>query len=128
MPTRILIVDDEETIRDIQSSMLSDAKYKCVQTANGKEALELLDSGEKFDLVISNIMMAPIDGIELLKTTKERYPGIPVLIANPLHDEDVIKATYDLGAYSCLLLPFERKNLLEAVRGALAATYPAESL
>ena len=67
---RILVVDDEETIREIVSSMLTHANYKCRQAASGLEAIALLDSGEEFELMLSDLMMADLDGIGLLERTK----------------------------------------------------------
>ena len=55
---RILVVDDEETIREIVSSMLTTAGYKCRQAGSGMEALALLESGEEFELMLSDLMMA----------------------------------------------------------------------
>ncbi len=80
MPSeRVLVVDDEETIREIVSSMLTAANYKCRQAASGLEALALLDSGEEFELMLSDLMMANLDGIGLLERTKERFPDMPVV-------------------------------------------------
>ena len=72
MPSeRILVVDDEDSIREIVSSMLASANYQCRQAASGLEALALLDSGEEFELMLSDLMMAGMDGIGLLEKTKE---------------------------------------------------------
>ena len=62
---RILVVDDEETIREIVCSMLGGAHFQTRQAANGVEALAILESGEEFDLVLSDLMMAEMDGIAL---------------------------------------------------------------
>ena len=67
---RILVVDDEETIREIVSSMLTTAGYKCRQAGSGMEALALLESGEEFELMLSDLMMANLDGIGLLETNQ----------------------------------------------------------
>ena len=77
---RILVVDDEETIREIVCSMLTSAKYECRQAGSGMEALALLDSGEEFELMLSDLMMANLDGIGLLERTKERFPDMPVVM------------------------------------------------
>ena len=74
---RILVVDDEEAIREIVSSMLTNANYNCRQAASGNEALALLSSGEEFELMLSDLMMADLDGIGLLERTKERFPDMP---------------------------------------------------
>ena len=67
---RILVVDDEETIREIVCSMLGGAHFQTRQAANGVEALSILESGDEFDLVLSDLMMAEMDGIALLERAK----------------------------------------------------------
>src|SRR2546425_8267590 len=120
MPSeRILIVDDEETIREIVSSMLTSANFNCRQAASGMEALALLESGEKFELMLSDLMMANLDGIGLLERTKERFPDMPVVMVTAVHDISVALAAIRNGAYDYLLKPFEREQLLATVRRAL---------
>ena len=120
MPTeRILVVDDEETIREIVCSMLTTANYRCQQAASGMEALALLESGEEFELMLSDLMMANLDGIGLLERTKERFPDMPVVMVTAVHDISVALAAIRNGAYDYLLKPFEREQLLATVRRAL---------
>jgi putative nucleotidyltransferase with HDIG domain len=116
---RILVVDDEETIREIVSSMLTTAGYKCRQAASGNEALALLESKEEFELMLSDLMMANLDGIGLLERTKERFPDMPVVMVTAVHDISVALAAIRNGAYDYLLKPFEREQLLATVRRAL---------
>ena len=116
---RILVVDDEDTIREIVSSMLSFANYQCRQAASGREALALLDSGETFELMLSDLMMAELDGIGLLERTKEKYPDMPVVMVTAVHDISVALKAIRNGAYDYLLKPFEREQLLNTVRRAL---------
>src|SRR5678815_4071118 len=116
---RILVVDDEETIREIVSSMLTTAGYQCRQAASGLEALALLESGEEFELMLSDLMMANLDGIGLLERTKERFPEMPVVMVTAVHDISVALAAIRNGAYDYLLKPFEREQLLATVRRAL---------
>jgi putative nucleotidyltransferase with HDIG domain len=116
---RILVVDDEETIRDVVVAMLTAAHYKTRQAGSGVEALALLNSGEEFELMLSDLMMAELDGIGLLEKTKEKYPDMPVVMVTAVHDISVaLKALRD-GAYDYLLKPFERDQLLATVRRAL---------
>ena len=116
---RILVVDDEESIREIVCSMLTTANYKCRQAGSGMEALALLESGEKFELMLSDLMMANLDGIGLLEKTKERFPDMPVVMVTAVHDISVALAAIRNGAYDYLLKPFEREQLLATVSRAL---------
>src|SRR5690349_22535804 len=116
---RILVVDDEEAIREVVTSMLGSAGYKCQQASSGKEALAILDSGGQFELILSDLMMAELDGIGLLERTKEKYPDMPVVMVTAVHDISVALAALRNGAYDYLLKPFEREQLLATVRRAL---------
>ena len=99
--------------------MLTTANYKCRQAASGMEALALLESGEEFELMLSDLMMANLDGIGLLERTKERFPEMPVVMVTAVHDISVALAAIRNGAYDYLLKPFEREQLLATVRRAL---------
>src|SRR5271167_297753 len=116
---RILVVDDEETIREIVCSMLAGAHFHTRQAANGLEALAILDSGDEFDLVLSDLMMAEMDGIALLERAKERYPDVPIVMVTTVHDISVALQAIRNGAYDYLPKPFEREQLLNTVRRAL---------
>src|SRR3954452_6020727 len=116
---RILIVDDEEAIREIVASMLSMAGYRCQQAGSGVEALAVLQSGEEFELMLSDLMMAELDGIGLLERTKEKYPDMPGVMVTAVHDISVALAALRSGAYDYLLKPFEREQLLATVRRAM---------
>ena len=116
---RILVVDDEEPIREIISSMLSAAGYKTRQAASGMEALAILNSTGEFELMLSDLMMAELDGIALLERSKEKYPDMPVIMVTAVHDISVALAAIRNGAYDYLLKPFEREQLLAMVRRAL---------
>src|SRR5437899_3746231 len=116
---RILVVDDEEPIREIISSMLNAAGYKTRQGSSGMEALAILNSTGEFELVLSDLMMAELDGIALLERSKEKYPDMPVIMVTAVHDISVALAAIRNGAYDYLLKPFEREQLLATVRRAL---------
>lgn len=119
MPDRILVVDDEEPIREIVASMLGAAGYRCKQAGSGMEALAVLASGDEFELMLSDLMMADLDGIGLLERTKEKYPDMPVVMVTAVHDISVALAAIRNGAYDYLLKPFEREQLLNTVSRAL---------
>src|SRR5215831_7617741 len=119
MPDRILVVDDEEPIREIVASMLGTAGYICEQAGSGIEALAVLNSGDEFELMLSDLMMADLDGIGLLERTKEKYPDMPVVMVTAVHDISVALAAIRNGAYDYLLKPFEREQLLNTVSRAL---------
>src|SRR3982751_6761034 len=116
---RVLVVDDEESIREIVASMLAAAGYVTRQASSGMEALGILNSGEEFDLMLSDLMMRDLDGIGLLEQTKTGYPDLPVIMVTAVRDISVALAAIRNGAYDYLLKPFERDQLLAMVKRAL---------
>ncbi len=116
---RILVVDDEDAIREIVSSMLTSAGYRCTQAASGVAALTVLEAEGDFELMLSDLMMAELDGIGLLERAKEKYPDMPVVMVTAVHDISVALAAIRNGAYDYLLKPFEREQLMATVRRAL---------
>src|SRR5208282_1306568 len=79
----------------------------------------ILESGGEFDLVLSDLMMAEMDGIALLERIKERYPDVPVVMVTTVHDISVALQAIRNGAYDYLPKPFEREQLLATARRAL---------
>lgn len=116
---RILVADDEEPIREIMAFMLSLAGYRCRHVSGGTQALKLLESGEKFDLITSDICNSEMDGPLFLEQIQRKFPEIPVLMIHAVHDISVSLACIRNGAYDYLLKPFEREQLIFAVRRAL---------
>jgi len=119
MADRILVVDDEKEIRDIVTSTLNSAGYACKKAGSGTEALAALDAGEQFDLMLSNLTMADLDGIGLLERTRDKCPNMPVVIVAAIDEIPVALTAIRDGAYDYLLKPFEREQLLSTVSRAL---------
>ena len=116
---RILVVDDEEPIRELVCAMLNSAGYECGQASSGLQALSRLESGEEYELILSDLMMAGLDGIGLLERARARYPDTPVVMVTAVHDISVALAAIRNGAYDYLLKPFDREQLLVTARRAL---------
>jgi putative nucleotidyltransferase with HDIG domain len=116
---RILVVDDEESIRDVVCSMLKSASYQCRQACSGVEALAVLNADDNFQLVLTDLMMPELDGVGLLEALKAKHQELPVVMVTAVHDISVALAAIRYGAYDYLLKPFEREQLLAVVRRAL---------
>jgi putative nucleotidyltransferase with HDIG domain len=119
MADRILVVDDEEPIREIVSSMLAAANYGCQQCSSGADAMRILESGEPFQLVLYDLMMKDLDGFAFVESTREKFSDMPVIVVTGVHDISVVLAAIRHGAYDYLLKPFDREQLLNTVRRAL---------
>ena len=112
---RILGVDDDELIRELIRSVLGDAGFHCECVPGGEKALELLKSGEKFDLVTTDITNAPMEGIGFLERMKNAFPETPVMVITGFHDPQTASECRTRGACDYVLKPFTRQQLLEAV-------------
>src|SRR5438270_4571007 len=78
-PYRLLVVDDEEAIRELTSTVLADDGYEILMAEDGVHALELLPRFRP-DLVITDLQMPRMSGIELVKIMRQRFPHLPVII------------------------------------------------
>ncbi len=116
---RILVVDDENAIREIVCSILSQAGFECRPVTSGKEALALLHADENYSLVLSDVIMVGMDGLSLLARIRHEHPDIPVVMVTAVHDISVALAAIRNGAYDYLLKPFEGEQLLAIVRRAM---------
>jgi CheY-like chemotaxis protein len=95
---RLLLVDDEESIRDIMALMLSCAGYRCRGVASSIDALKLLEAGEKFDLITSDICNEWMWGSDFVEQVKQRYPEIQTLLITGCWDiPDALHKGPDLG-------------------------------
>lgn len=118
---RILVVDDEEPIREVVCSMLQNSSYVCKQACSGAEALAILAQDSNFQLVLTDLMMPELDGVALMEIVSREYKDVPVVMVTAVHDISVALAAIRNGAYDYLLKPFEREQLLAVVRRALEA-------
>lgn len=116
---RILVVDDEESVREIVCSMLTSAGYRCDEASDGLDALTVLESGEGFDLMLTGLMMPKLDGLGLLEKTKVMFPQLPVVMLTSVRDSDVREAALKRGAADYLLKPCTQEELLRSISHAL---------
>ena len=109
----ILVVDDEMSIRSVLAQVLEKDGYAVTAAASGEEALEFLEQ-KSFALVVSDIKMPGINGLELLKITKERYPDMQVIIITSFASLETALEALRNGAYDYLLKPFEDLSIISA--------------
>ncbi len=114
---KVLVVDDEPPIRKLLRMGLSAQGYEVIDAPNGKTALELLD--EKPNLVILDLGLPDIDGLELLRRIRHRQEGLPVVVLSSRGDEAGKVAALDLGADDYVTKPFGMDELLARMRAAL---------
>ena len=115
---RILVVDDEEAIREVVSTLLEAQGYQCTVVGNGRAALEYLEKNS-LDLVLSDMVMPEMDGLKLLEWLRARNQDIPVIMVTAMHDLSTALEAIRRGAYDYILKPFEKDQLFLSVRRAL---------
>ena len=116
---RILVVDDETSVREVMCSILDQAGYECRPVGSARDALAVLRSSENISIVLSDLVMEGADGLTLLTQMKEAFPDIPIVMVTAVHDISVALAAIRNGAYDYLLKPFDKEQLLAMVRRAL---------
>ncbi len=116
----VLIVDDEEPIREIISSLLEVRGYSCATAPSAVEALPIIAAEpHRFQLILSDIIMPQMSGLVFLERALELYPDLPVVMLSAVHDVRVAMDAIRKGAYDYLVKPFERDQLYFVVGRAL---------
>ena len=118
MPKRILIVDDEPSIRMVLRAHLTRSGYDVTAAENGAEAIDLLRN-EDFHLVVSDLKMPVIDGMEVLAHCKTEYPGLPVILITAHGTVDSAVEAIKNGAQDYVTKPFDSDELLPIIQKAL---------
>lgn len=113
MSKKILIVEDEDIIREVLCSWLEEADYQTLTASNGLAGLEAILQHDP-DLIVADIMMPQLDGIELCRLTRETS-GTPILLLTGLGGEEHRKAGYQVGANDYLVKPVDMEDFLAKV-------------
>jgi putative nucleotidyltransferase with HDIG domain len=116
---RILIVDDDASVRDVISVLLSEEGYRCVVAAGAEEALDLVQH-EETPLVISDMKMPGHDGLWLLERMRDRHPDTAVIMLTGYGDTESAVDCLRRGAVDYLLKPPRLTDLIRAIERALA--------
>ena len=116
-PLKVLVVDDEPPIRKLLRMGLGKQGYEVLEAPNGKTALELL--AEKPDLVVLDLGLPDIQGLELLRMIRGRDEGVPIVVLSSRGDEVGKVQALDLGADDYVTKPFGMDELLARMRAAL---------
>ncbi|MBH0207657.1 MAG: sigma-54-dependent Fis family transcriptional regulator [Nitrospira sp.] len=115
---KILVVDDEQSLREVLSIMLKRAGYAVTSATGGEEAVELLQK-EIYDLVITDLRMPKVDGMEVLSAVKSVSPETVVLIITAFASADSAVEAMKQGAYDYLTKPFQVDEVQLIIRNAL---------
>ncbi len=119
MVSRILVVDDSSVDRSLVAGLLrNNPNYDIELAENGREALELVDTAAP-DLVVTDLVMPEIDGLELVRLMRRRYPQIPVILMTAFGNESVAVEALQAGAAHYVPKARQAERLLETVERVL---------
>jgi len=117
---RILVVDDEKSVREALAALLRHEGYRVVVAENGHVAVEAIEAFT-FDFIIVDIFMPGMNGLETIKVFRESAPNVPVIAmsgyasGSGFVDNDFFHTAMEFGATCCLRKPFVREQLLDAI-------------
>jgi CheY-like chemotaxis protein len=119
MMERILVVDDEQAVRDTVQLLLKREGYRVATAESGSVALEMMEIFD-FDMAIVDVVMPGMDGFETITAVRKKLPGAPIIVisahgALTSAETDYFRAAMELGATCCLQKPFSREQLLDAI-------------
>jgi CheY-like chemotaxis protein len=129
MMDRILVVDDEKSVREALAALLRHEGYRVVVAENGHVAVEAIEAFT-FDFIIVDIFMPEMNGLETIKIFRESSSSVPIIAmsgyaaGSGFVDNDFFHTAMEFGATCCLRKPFVREQLLDAVAFCRAAKSP----
>jgi len=112
----VLVVDDEQVLRDLVCRTLRDEGYRTLEAAHGGEALELVESGpDTVDLVVTDVVMPGMDGRELGRRLARSRPTLPILYMSAYEVNDIFQRGSPWSSAPFLQKPFPRDGLINSV-------------
>jgi len=116
-PIRVLVVDDNPAIREAVTEMLTTLGMKAGSAVSGRAALKLCAGGCPFDVILADLVMGDIGGVQLAETLREAYPSVPVILMTG--HESLVDGVIDAGAKP-LFKPFGALQLMRVINDALS--------
>ncbi|MGH7233697.1 MAG: response regulator [Nitrospiraceae bacterium] len=119
---RVLIVDDEESIRKTVGLLLQKSGYDVEEACDGEKAIVVLNTGENpmlVDAIICDIRMPKINGLEAIAYFRTQYPSVPVIVLTGYPNTDLSARLMKDGVVEYLIKPVDRERLLAAVTHAM---------
>jgi len=116
--TRVLVVDDERSMRELLAIMLRQAGHDVTLAEGGEQAVDVLKN-EAFDLVITDLRMRKVDGLGVLRAAKEHSPGAVVLVVTAFASTETAVEAMKLGAYDYVTKPFKLEEIKLTIANAL---------
>ena len=119
---RVLVVDDEPDIRKVVRMTLQKAGYEVIEAENGEKAIEAINTGENrllLDVLICDIRMPKINGVEAIAYFQQEWPRVPIIVLTGFPDTDMATSFLRSGVVDYLVKPVEGEKLRTAVARAM---------
>ena len=124
-PCTVLIVDDDNLVMTGTAAMVLDLGHTAVEAHSGAEALKLLDSGLKVDVVLTDHAMPSMTGLQLAENIRQRFPGLPIILATGYAELPVDPSTLGIAR---LAKPCSQGEIAAAIRQAMRSAVPEDRL
>jgi two-component system chemotaxis response regulator CheY len=119
---RVLVVDDEPAVRNIVRLILEKAGYDVLEAENGEAAIEALNTGENrlvLDVVICDIRMPKINGVQAIEYFQRQYPHVPIIVLTAYPETQMAVSFMRSGVSDYLIKPVDAQKLRDAVESAM---------
>ena len=121
---RVLVIDDEAEVRKIVRLALEKNGYDVVEAEDGEKAIEAIRSGDNpllTDVIISDVRMPKINGVEAVAFFREQFPSVPIIVLTGYPDMQLATSFIKQGVMEYLVKPVEKEKLVETVEKAIAS-------
>ncbi len=119
---RIMIVDDDEDVLVTLRVLLKNEGHSVIPITEGLEAMERLNSLDPIDLMLVDLRMAPVDGLELIEHARKARPNLGIIVVSAYLDDAAVQRILDMGCTAYIRKPFTAEDVLDNVREVLLET------
>jgi two-component system chemotaxis response regulator CheY len=119
---RVMIVDDEDNVRKVLRLTLVKAGYDVVEADHGGEGIEAIGSDDNMlmlDVILCDIRMPKVNGLEAIAFFQQQYPSVPVIVVTGYPDQKMATDLLSSGVFDYLVKPVDKEKLLAAVAAAM---------
>ena len=116
---RILVIDDDDDVRQLICKMINNEGFTVLEAANGKEGMDIIRGGQEIDLVITDLIMPEKEGLETIKELRQDFPHIKIIAISGGGKIDALNylpIAKGMGADLTLTKPFVKQDLIDAVK------------
>ena len=118
---KILLVDDEQDLLQTVGVLLKHEGHHVTAVSTGLEATELLESMEEFDLLVTDLRMAPMDGMDVIAVARKERADLDIVVLSAYIDKETSMKVLAMGCKVCVRKPFTLDDILNPIRELIAA-------